>query len=115
MTPVISPWVFYAIGVSEKISGVFEVATFVFGLALFGHLLWHALELEAPKMALVKKLTIGFVGSFLLMSFIPKPDTITKMIVAQNVTYECVEVATDTVKSVYEDIMSLFEEGNDGT
>ena len=31
------------------------------------------------------------------------------MLIAQNVTYERVEQATDVVSSVYEDIMNLFE------
>ena len=42
--------------------------------------------------------------------FIPNSNTITKMIIAQNVTYERVEVATNTVQEVYEDIMGLFKE-----
>ena len=32
------------------------------------------------------------------------------MMVAQNVTYERVEAATDVVQTVYEDIMDLFAE-----
>lgn len=110
MTPVISPWVFYAIGVSEKVSVALEIASFIFGLVLFGYLIWQLLEFEKPSVVVLKKLGIGFVVSFLLMSLIPSSSTITKMLVAQNVTYERVEVAADTVQNVYEDIISLFEE-----
>lgn len=35
------------------------------------------------------------------------------MIIAQNVTYERVEQATDTVTDVYNDIMDLFRESKD--
>lgn len=43
-------------------------------------------------------------------AIIPDSNTITKMVIAQNVTYERVEVATDTVQEVYEDIMELLKE-----
>lgn len=45
--------------------------------------------------------------------FIPSQTTIEKMIIAQNVTYERVEQAADTVTDVYNDIMDLFRESKD--
>jgi hypothetical protein len=58
-----------------------------------------------------KKLLTITVAMLIAGSVIPTEKTITKMIVAQNVTYERVEVAADTVQTVYEDIMGLFEDG----
>ena len=49
-----------------------------------------------------------------LVTFVPSEETITKMLIAQNVTYERVEVVGDTVQSVYGDIMELFEEKGNG-
>ena len=60
---------------------------------------------------LAKRLGVILAILMVLDVFIPTADTITKMIVAQNVTYERVETATDVVQTVYEDIMDLFAEG----
>ena len=46
---------------------------------------------------------------------IPTESTLTKMIVAQNVTYERVEMVGETVKDVYEDIISLVDGNNEDT
>jgi hypothetical protein len=60
-----------------------------------------------------RKVLIPLTVVFLIFgTIIPTESTITKMIVAQNVTYERVEIAADTVQSVYEDIMELFEEAD---
>ena len=48
--------------------------------------------------------------ALVLSTLVPSEKTLTKMLIAQNVTYERVETSTDTVQSVYEDIMGLFEE-----
>lgn len=113
MTPIISPWVFYAIGITDEVSTIVEVLTFVSGLLLFGYLTYCLLDLQKPSETLVKKLAVPFVLSALLMTLIPSSATITKMLIAQNVTYERVEAATDTVEIVYNDIMELFEDVED--
>lgn len=104
MTPVISPWIFYLISVADALITLAIVAAFIsFAWALF-----YLIDIrKPPRMAVV-----SVVLSILIAVLTPDSDTITKMIIAQNVTYERVEIATDTVKSVYEDIMELFEEGN---
>jgi hypothetical protein len=52
-------------------------------------------------------------AAWLAASLLPDKATLTKMIVAQNVTYERVEDAANVVQTVYEDIMNLFEEDTD--
>lgn len=47
---------------------------------------------------------------FLLFAGIGLTETIEKMVIAQNVTYERVEQATDVVADVYDDIMDLFRQ-----
>ena len=42
--------------------------------------------------------------------FCPTQKTLEKVLIAQNVTYERVEQAADTVTDVYNDIMDLFRE-----
>lgn len=113
MTPVISPWVFYVMGITDRVSTVSEVLAFGSGFLLFGYLTYCLLDLQKPVATLVTKLALPFVVSVLLMTLIPSSATITKMIIAQNVTYERVEAATDTVETVYNDIMELFESEDD--
>ena len=104
MTPVISPWVFYLISVADSlITLAIVVACISFAWALF-----YLTDMKKPPVLAVVLTVLSVLTSFLT----PSSDTITKMIIAQNVTYERVEVAADTVQSVYEDIMSLFEEGD---
>lgn len=50
------------------------------------------------------------IPTVVLAASIPTTDTLTKMIIAQNVTYERVEAVGDTVETVYNDIMALFED-----
>ena len=123
MTPVISPWVFYAISVVAVVKIIAVIFVIVFGAIAFAatvvaiancldygeddedYLKWKSLTKWATLITSI---------CLILAIFIPSEQTITKMIVAQNVTYERVEVVTDTAQTVYEDIMNLFEDYDDG-
>lgn len=119
MTPVISPWVFYAISVADGIAIVAAIATFIVGIA---YLIFKGISLvnfweygkqdESYQRAnsIAKHLGKIALVAIILSSIVPSEKTITKMIVAQNVTYERLEAATDVVQTVYEDIMELFAE-----
>lgn len=120
MTPIINPWVFYLISVADSIVGisialsVISVIIFV-GAAFFAVMMLGDYDREDDEFKAVsqcaKKAALLAVLFFALSAFVPAEKTITKMLIAQNVTYERVEAATDTVETVYGDIMSLFEEG----
>lgn len=119
MTPVISPWVFYWLSVSDGIGGVLTTLLISCGLITIFFIVkgfaekedWHDEEKSKETFKLAKRLGVILAILMVLDVFIPTADTITKMIVAQNVTYERVETATDVVQTVYEDIMDLFAEG----
>lgn len=119
MTPVISPWVFYLILLSNKLLEIF--GTLAVGLAVLTVICVAAKlcnqfdyrpseELDKALSKLIKVMLPSFILSTLIWIVTPSETTITKMIVAQNVTYERVDVVTDTVENVYNDIMELFEE-----
>lgn len=109
MTPVVSPWVFYWIGVVDVLKDV------AFGLCLlsFIPLTGSAISFSEGQTNTAKKLgkygIVCVLVSTLMFTFIPSKETLTKMVLAQNVTYERVEMATDTVRDVYEDIIELFD------
>lgn len=118
MTPVISPWVFYVMYIADN---VILVSTIIFFFALivcaFGIITAavdsYDLDEFKRKIKLFKVMLPVLLVSAIVASFVPSENTITKMLVAQNVTYERVETVTDTVETVYNDIMNLFDDSGD--
>ena len=119
MTPIINPWVFYLISVVDSIVGtatvlliisviIFAVTGF-FVLMMLGEYDRDDDEFKTVSKC-AKKAALLALLCFALSTFVPTENTITKMLIAQNVTYERVEDVTDTVETVYNDIMALFEE-----
>lgn len=121
MTPVISPWVFYLMPVCEKFSILAWVTfgLFAFALGVVGFIClceWSSFNDEEIAMfkRILKTLLVVIVIAGLVACFIPSENTIVKMIVAQNVTFDRVEMVSDTVVTVYNDIMALFQDGGAG-
>ena len=119
MTPVISPLVFYLMPIASKVQGlalsvgiVLLIATSICFLIFLFELDLDE-ELSARAMAAAKKLIVPTIVAALVFVVTPSSTTITKMLIAQNVTHERVETVADTVESVYNDIMGLFEESED--
>lgn len=118
MTPVINPWVFYfmdSVDGVDTFCEVFGVIAFIGAItATIAYFVecsdWGSDSDEAKSLNLVRKLA-SWIAAILLVigTLIPSKDTITKILIAQNVTYERVETVTDTVETVYNDIMELFE------
>lgn len=122
MTPVISPWVFYFMSLFGNLSvlAIIGLITSIIALciALFVHFVFlDCFEDDDSEMIKLNKITKKIIAvltiSGLLTCVIPNETTMTKMILAQNVTYERVETVTDTVTTVYNDIMDLFQESGD--
>lgn len=115
MTPVISPWVFYLMPTASKVQVLALVVAIVLLIAWAICSLIGLFELDldnemsAKAMGAAKKLIAPIIVATLVYIVTPSSTTVTKMIIAQNVTYERVETVTDTVETVYNDIMELFE------
>ena len=102
MTPVINPWLIYLIGIVDGLKYGALVLGVTVGIFIFGN--WVSGIKAARWCYFVATLCL------VLALLVPSSNTVTAMTVAQNVTYERVDVAADTVREVYEDIMALFEE-----
>ena len=117
MTPVISPWAFYAISMADRLNIFFLILSLVLVGIVGAFAIWKVSDLDwkphdevqALCDKVLKKTILPTIFVIILTLIIPSSSTITKMIIAQNVTYERVEAATDTVETVYNDIMELFE------
>ena len=109
MTPIINPWIFYWIGVVDILKNVAFTLCLLSLIPLTGSIICFT-EGETGRAKWLGKCGIACtLMSTLLFTFVPSEETLTKMLLAQNVTYERVEVATNTVRDVYEDIIELFE------
>ena len=106
--PVVNPIWFYLMSVCDNVA-MLAVAGCVFaGITVA---IWWICDEKFSK-RYKTALTLGIVCAVLAV-FCPTQKTLEKMLIAQNVTYERVEQATDTVTDVYNDIMDLFQESKD--
>lgn len=114
MEPVINPFVFYLIDLVDGLKLVFGGLGFAIGLALIlsGQIDSDCAYDEDIKKKCQKKEKIGLavllVGCFVCV-LIPSSDTLIKMTIAKNVTYDAVDAAKDVVIQVYNDILALFQ------
>jgi Na+-transporting methylmalonyl-CoA/oxaloacetate decarboxylase beta subunit len=122
MTPVINPWVFYWMPLCDVVKDTCSAigwmcliaAIAVTIVCLFESSSYYKNENFLKDLKSIKKILFPIAIAFVLIgTFTPSEKTITKMLIAQNVTYERVEVATDTVETVYNDIMHWFDKSSD--
>lgn len=116
MTPIISPWFFYLLQIVDGLGISFIIIASA--IAVYGAVRWFfvfdieegdtnsSYYKEGAKQG--KKLLIAMVVFWFLSILVPTKTTCLEMLVAQNVTYERVEIVGQTVEDVYNDIISLF-------
>lgn len=114
MEPVINPWVFYLIDGASGLKWGALIFGIVIGLVLLLFGAWsidEARSKEEEKSA-IKKMKTGIailIIGFTLFLIAPSSETVMKMLVAKNVTYDTVNTAKDVVVQVYNDILALFQ------
>lgn len=102
MEPVINPWLFYFIEFADTIK---VVAVFL----ILASTLTFFLLLGLEETKFIKIAVAVFVISLVIIIFTPSSETIIKMVIAKNVTYDVVDAAKDVVVQVYNDILALFQ------
>ena len=116
MPPIINPWIFYFSDVFMilKVLGILAPCLLVLVMVVLflfkDDIFWEDEKLFSKY---IKRIVISIAVSLIFAIFSPMPDTIVKMLVAQNVTSDRVEYTADTIKGIYDDIMELFEEKED--
>lgn len=103
---IISPWIFYLINLLSNIDTLCSMLTFLSFLVLLGLILYQwANVLDSDDdiwesfIKWRKRTAITLVISILGLIFIPTEETMYQMLVANYVTYENVETATDVIKN----------------
>lgn len=112
MTPIISPWFFYF---AAKVEIIHMFAwILLFAALIFGTIaLYEACDTgndeyaEEVKKTFKKPCIIVSIIMCLIILIVPSQNTLVQMLIAENVTYERLEVVGDGIESVYEDIMNL--------
>lgn len=112
--PVINPIWFYLMSVCSAAKLIAAFCAFVLAILVCVCIVCISDGAgEAFVKRFWKKSVVALCISTAVAVFCPSSETLEKMLIAQNVTYERVEQATDVVSSVYEDIMNLFEKGKE--
>lgn len=115
---VINMWWFYLIDVLDKFGGfaMFVSIAGAFVLAIAPFIASDAMLSKEDGKAFwksYKKGIIAWVVSVLALVAIPSKDTMYAMLVAQNVTYENVELAGNVVTDVVDYIIDAVDQLND--
>lgn len=112
MMPIINPWIFYLIDILSNLKGVSRFATFITALALIVITIITAylkvqdsyygsennIEVIEILTRFFKKLLIVACIAISVFIVTPSEETMYKMLVAQNVTYENVDKAQEEIK-----------------
>ena len=117
MEPVINPCLFSLIALAKGLKAASLFASFcvfipfIYGL---GTMVSNKKYGNNDKDYLRGKRTFKISLVILIISlgifiFVPSSDTILKMVIAKNVTYDAVDAAKDVVVQVYNDILALFQ------
>jgi hypothetical protein len=112
MTPIISPWFFYLLSISTGIKILFGVITLIFIGATVVKLIdadSYMPDSEGLKSALkrAKEFFIIAIVFAILTILVPDDKTCVQMLIADNITYERLEVVGKTVEDIYGDILDF--------
>ena len=114
MEPVINPLAFYLIDGASGLKWGALIFGIIIGLILLCYGAWSIdeadskEEVKSAKRKMKTGLTIVIIGAVLFV-FLPSSETVMKMVIAKNVTYDAVDAAKDVVTQVYNDILALFQ------
>ena len=114
MTPIISPWFFYfaaKVEVIHMFAWILLFAALIFGTVA----LYVAYETnndeyaEKVKKSFKKPCIIVSIIMCLIILIVPSQNTLVQMLIAENITYERLEVVGETIEGVYEDILAITD------
>ena len=101
MEAIINPMWFYLIGMCDSL-----INTIIFILMVLGFLIFiNCLKGEGVP----KFLWIMFITLLIMVTFIPTSNTITKMLIASQITTDRVEKSVEVIEKVYKDILTRVD------
>ena len=121
MNSIISPWVFYWIGVLDTLKGVSLVIAVVTVMCVIGMGLWMGLDIafdngvDRDMAKLWIKLAIVSFVAFMICAMLPSESTCYKMLAANMFTEKNVTAATEYVTDVIDYAVDKVKELNPTT
>ena len=114
MTPIISPWFFYfaeKVEIIHVFAWILLFAALIFGtVALYEAYSTSNVEYAEEVKRNFKKpcIIVGIIMSLIIL-IVPSQNTLVQMLIAENITYERLEVVGETIEGVYEDILAITD------
>lgn len=125
MKPIISPWLFYLMGISEEVGLVSLLIGIVLGIVTLIYFIIIAMckhdnnlnkEQEKYHTRKIKKFTIAFIITIILEVALPSEETCYKMIAASLVTPNNIEAvsnkAEDIINYIVDSVDKIINEDN---
>lgn len=116
---IISPWIFYLIELLNNINTILDIFIFIFISLLtilimvyFSYYDFYDKDDDIIKSTKlwIKRSIIGLIITGLFITVIPTKETMYQMLVANYVTYENVETASDIIKDSVDYIFEKLDE-----
>ena len=113
--PIINPWLIYALDTVDSFRVFCIILTLVLTAALgtILFIVWCDIDvLDALNIHKkhIKRLFFSILFLSVLCIAMPSSATMTKMVIAKNVTYERADMAKDVVEQVYNDILDVVKQ-----
>ena len=120
MTPIVSPWFFYLMGVTEKaiptfgiIGAVIFICVMIVGCFIADPWLWSNDEQTGKIKKALKKLLILSISFIIIALILPSKDTLISMAVAKNVTPNNITLAKDSARDAIDYIFEKLNESKE--
>lgn len=107
--PIISPWIFYLLGILKPLETLFGVMTIcALGVAAFVAICGNDEQIENIPSKIKKSLILAAIA-FIMAILIPTPSTVVKMIIASKVTPANLQMVKDESTDIADKVFSRIE------
>ncbi len=110
MTPIINPWLFYLADIADKL---FWILLLVIGVSSMVSVIFliNFVDVKSDEnLKIFKRAFMVFLTAVTVFTFIPREDTIYKMMISSQVTEENVKKAEDVIKNSVDYIFEKINE-----
>lgn len=119
--PIVSPWIFYLLGLLGSLEGAFNIITGITIVLLFIIALFVIIAKDVREFAfnndvckkILKRYAIAFAVMFVVCVFLPSKETAYKMIIASYITPQNIEVVQDTANKSIDYLINKIIEAAD--
>lgn len=116
MTPIINPWLFYAVNFLVNLQDVCSIVLIACGVAIAFHAFNGLIDEDEEKLKANKKtkkrLLVVSLSMLIVITFIPAKETCYQMMISSQVTDENIQSAEDVIKKSVDYIFEKLKESD---